>query len=179
MEPDEIHLEILMELVEELTKLLSIIYQQSWLTGEVQKDWRLASGIPICKKGWKEDLGDYRPVSLTLVPSKIMEQIILSAITQQTQNNQGIRPSQHRFRRSRSCLTNLNPFSDQVTCLVDEGKAVDVVYLDFSKAFNIVSHGILLQNAAALSLDRCALCWVKKWLNGVAQSVVVNGAASS
>ena len=68
------------ELLDELPKLLSIIYRQSWLTGKVPEDWRCQCE-PIPKKGWKEDLGNSRPVSLTWVPSKVMEQITLSAIT--------------------------------------------------------------------------------------------------
>ncbi|GAB0187434.1 mitochondrial enolase superfamily member 1 [Grus japonensis] len=94
-------------------------------------------------------------------------------------DNQGIRPSQHGFMKGRSCLTNLISFCDQVTCLVDEGKAVDVVYLDFSKAFNTVSHSILLEKLAAHGLDRCTLHWVKNRLEGRARRVVVNGVKSS
>ncbi|KAK4818143.1 hypothetical protein QYF61_006742, partial [Mycteria americana] len=127
---------------------------------------------PIFKKGRKEDLGNYRPVSLTSVPGKVMEQIILSAITRHVENNQGIKPSQHGFRKGRSCLTNLISF-------YDKGKAVDVVYLDFSKAFDTVSHSILLEKLAAYGLDRCTLRWVKNWLDGRAQRVVVNGVCSS
>ncbi|RMB95356.1 hypothetical protein DUI87_28344 [Hirundo rustica rustica] len=108
-----------------------------------------------------------------------MEQFILSAITQHLKDGQGIRPSQHRFRRGRSCLTSLISFHDQVTCLVDAGKAVHVVYLDFSKTFDTVSHSILLEKLAAHGLDRRTLCWVKNWLHGWVQRVVVNGAASS
>ncbi|KAK4818205.1 hypothetical protein QYF61_008589 [Mycteria americana] len=152
---------------------------QSWLTGEVPADWRLANVTPIFKKGQKEDPGNYRPVSLTSVPGKLMEQIILSAITQHVENNQGIKPSQHGFRKGRSCLTNLISFYDKVTRLVDEGKAVDVVYLDFSKAFDTVSHSILLEKLAAHGLDGCTLRWVKNWLDGRAQRVVVNGVYSS
>ncbi|KAK4830833.1 hypothetical protein QYF61_013762 [Mycteria americana] len=110
MGPDEIHPRVLKELAEMLTKLLSIIYQQSWLTGEVPVDWRLANVTPIYKKGRKEDSGNYRPVSLTSVPGKLMEQIILSAITRHAEDNQGIKPSQHGFRKGRSCLTNLISF---------------------------------------------------------------------
>jgi len=69
------------------TKTLSLIYQQSWLTGEVPVDWRLAIVTPIYKKGWKEDPGNYRPVSLTSVPGQVKEQIILSAITGHVQDN--------------------------------------------------------------------------------------------
>ncbi|GAB0208076.1 mitochondrial enolase superfamily member 1 [Grus japonensis] len=174
MGPDGIHPRVLRELVEELAKPLSIIYQQSWLTGEVPDDWRLANVMPIYKKGWKEDPGNYRPVSLTSVLGKIMEWFILSALTRQVQDNQGIRPSQHGFMKGRSRLTNLISFYDQATCLVDEGKAVDDIYLDFSKAFDTVSHSILLEKLEAHGLDRHTLCWVKNWLEGRAQRVVVN-----
>ncbi|GAB0183877.1 mitochondrial enolase superfamily member 1 [Grus japonensis] len=170
---------ILRELAEALTKPLCIIYQQSWLTGEVPVDWRLANVMPIYKKGRKEDLGNYRPVSLTSVPGKVMEKIILSAIMQHIQDNQAIRPSQHGFMKGRSCLTNLISFYDQVTRLVDEGKAVDVVYLDFSKAFDTVSHSILLEHLDAHGLDGHTLHWVKNWLDGLAQRVVVNGVKCS
>ncbi|GAB0183988.1 mitochondrial enolase superfamily member 1 [Grus japonensis] len=78
---DGIRPRVLRELVEVLTKPLSIIYWQSWVTEEVPVDWRLANVMPIYKKGQKEDLGNYRPVSLALVPGEVMEQIILSAIT--------------------------------------------------------------------------------------------------
>jgi len=133
---------------------------------------------PIDKKGRKEDPGNYRPVSLTLVPGKVMEQIILGEITWHVCGVQGIRPSQHGFMKVRSCLTNLISFYDLVTRLVDEGKAVHVVYLDFSKAFDTVYHSILLGKLAARDLDR-SLLWVRNWLEGHAQWVVVNGVKSS
>jgi len=81
--------------------------------------------------------------------------------------------------KGRSCLTNLVSFYDEVTHLVYEGKAVDVVYLDFSKACDTVSHSILLEKPAAHGLDGCALYWIKNWLNGRVQRVVVNGVKSS
>ncbi|GAB0180800.1 mitochondrial enolase superfamily member 1 [Grus japonensis] len=178
MGPGGIHPRVLRELAEVLTKPLSIIYQQSWLTREVPVDWRLANVMPIHKKGWKEDPGNYRTVSLTSVPGKVMEQIILSTITWHVQDNQVIRPSQHGFMKGLSCLTNLISFYDKVTHLVDEGKAVHVVYLDFSKAFDTVSHSILLEKLAAHGLDGHMLRWLKAWLGGQAQRVVVNGVKS-
>jgi len=73
MGPDGIHSKLLRELAEELAKPLSIIYQQSWLTGEVPDDWRIASVTPIYKKGRKEYPRNHRPASLTSVPGKMME----------------------------------------------------------------------------------------------------------
>jgi len=90
-------------------------------------------------------------------------------------DNQGIRPSQHGFMKRRSCLTNLISCYDQVTCLVDKGKAVDVIYLDLSKVFDTVPHCILLEKLAVHGLDGCTLRWIKNWLNGRVQRVVVNG----
>jgi len=84
-------------------------------------------------------------------------------------DSQGIRPSQHGFMKGRSCLTNLISFYDQVTHPVDEGKAVDVIYQDFSKSFDTVSYSILLEKLAVHRLDRCTLRWVKIWLDVQAQ----------
>jgi len=108
--------------VKELTKPLSIICQQSWLTGEVPDDWRIASVTPIYKKGWKDDPGNYSPVSLTLVQGKIMEHFILSALTGHVKNNQGIRLSQHGFMKGRSCLTNMISLYDKVNYRITQSQ---------------------------------------------------------
>jgi len=99
-------------------------------------------------------------------------------LTGHVKDIQRIRPSQHGFMKGRSYLTNLISFYDQVTHLVDEGKAVDVIYLDFSKAFDSVPHSILLEKLAARDLDGCTLRWIKNWLNGQVQRVAVNGVKS-
>ena len=86
-----------------LTKPHSVVCQQSWLTGEVPVDQSLVKVMPIYSKVWKEDLRNDKPVSLTSVPGNVMEQIVLSAITRHVWDNQAIRPSQHGFRKGRSC----------------------------------------------------------------------------
>ncbi|PKU41876.1 rna-directed dna polymerase from mobile element jockey-like [Limosa lapponica baueri] len=179
MGPDGTHPRVLRELVDALTQPLSIIYQQSWLTREVPVDESLANVMLIYKKGQKEYPRNYRPVSPTSVPGDLMEQIILSAITWYVQDKQVIRPSQHRVMKGRSCLTNLISFYDKVTFLVDHGKAVGAVYLDFSKASDTVSHSIFLEKLIVHGLDKTTLRSAKKWLEGQAQRVVVNGVNSS
>ena len=88
MGPDGLHPWVLRELAGVIAEPLSAIYQCSWLSGEVPEDWKLADVTHVYKKGRKDDPGNYRPVSLTSVPGKVMEQIILGEITRQ-----GIRPS--------------------------------------------------------------------------------------
>ena len=115
MGPDGLHPRVMRELVDVVAKPLFIILWQSWLTGDVPADWRLAYVTPTFKKGQKDDPGSYRPISLTSVPERVMEQIISEAIMDQLKVNQEIRPSQLGFMNGRSCLTNLISFSDKVS----------------------------------------------------------------
>ncbi|GAB0205885.1 mitochondrial enolase superfamily member 1 [Grus japonensis] len=174
MGPDGIHPRVLRELADVIVRPFSIIFQWSWESGEVSVDWKLANVVPIFKKGKKEDPGNYRPVSPTSVPGKNIEKMMLQVIKKHLKDNAVIGHSQHRFMRGRACLTNLVSFYDKVTHLVDQGKPVDVIFLDFSKAFDIVSHSILLDKMSSIQFDKNIVRWVSNWLMGWAQRVMVN-----
>ncbi|KFU92086.1 hypothetical protein M959_00552, partial [Chaetura pelagica] len=81
MGPDGIHPWVLRELVGVIARPLSIIFGKSWATAEVPEDWRKANVTPVYKKGKKEDPGNYRLVSLTSIPGKVMEQLVLGTIS--------------------------------------------------------------------------------------------------
>ncbi|GAB0182551.1 mitochondrial enolase superfamily member 1 [Grus japonensis] len=178
MGPDGIHPRVLRELADVIVRPLSIIFEWSWESGEVSVDWKLANVVPIFKKGKKEDPGNYRPVSLTSVPGKIVEKIMLGVIEKHLKDNTVIGHSQHGFVRGRACLTNLVSFYNKVTHLVDQGKPADVIFLDFSKAFNTVSYSILLDKMSSIQFDKNIVRWVSNWLMGRAQRVMVNGVTS-
>ncbi|CAM4600830.1 unnamed protein product [Caretta caretta] len=179
MGPDELHPRVLKELAAVIAEPLAIIFENSWRTGEVPDDWKKANVVPIFKKGKEEDPGNYRPVSLTSVPGKIMEQVLKESILKHLHERKVIRNSQHGFTKGRSCLTNLIAFYDEITGSVDEGKAVDVLFLDSSKAFDTVSHSILVSKLRKYGLDECTTRWVESWLDCRTQRVVINGSISS
>jgi len=107
-----------------------------------------------------------------------MEQLIQEVIIKQEEEKKVIRSSQHGFTKGKSCLTNLTAFYDGMTSWVDEGRTVDVVYLNVSKAFDTVSHNILLGKFRKCGLDEWSVRWIENWLNGRTQRVVISGAES-
>ncbi|CAM5114232.1 unnamed protein product [Eretmochelys imbricata] len=143
MGPDALHPRVLKELADVNAEPLAIIFENSWQSGEVPDDWKKANVVPTFKKGKEEDPGNYRPISLTSVLGKIMEQILKESILKHLEERKVIKNSQHRFTKGKSCLTNLIVFYDKIIGSVNEGKAVDMLFLDFRKAFDTVSHSIL------------------------------------
>lgn len=143
-------------------------------TGEILSDWGDARGRKCCtclQRGQKESRVNYGLLSLTSVPGKMMEQVLLEDISRSKKENRVMWNSQHGFTKGEWCLTNVITFYDKMSGFVGNERAQDTICLDFSKTFDS-----LLQCSCALV--RILQLWVvdnqtskKKWLGGPAQKV--------
>ena len=137
---DNVHPKVLSRCHETLSHPLQLIFSQSLLEGKLPQQWKDANVTPLHKKGPKSEVGNYRPVSLTSIPCKLLETIIRSRIVQYLEQNNLLSPSQHGFISKRSCLSNLLVALEAITKAIDEGNVVDMIYFDYQKAFDTVPH---------------------------------------
>lgn len=175
---DQMYPVILQQMAGVIVKPLTAIFKRSLETSNVPEDWHKANVTPIYKKGNRGVPENYRPVSLTCICSKIFETIVRDAIVDHLKAFNLIKDSQHGFVAGRSCLTNLLVFLEKVTNYVDKGYPVDVIYLDFSKAFDRVPHQRLLKKLSAHGIGGKVASWIETWLTGRKQRVCVNGVSS-
>ena len=161
-----------------LSAPLSILFQMSFDQGIIPADWKLADIVPIFKKGNRSEVGNYRPISLSSVVCKVMESIIKDALLKKTQEANFISRFQHGFLPKRSCLTNLLETFEAWTGLLDEGFAVDVIYLDYKKAFDTVPHQKLLIKLREYGFESRLVEWIRAFLSKRKMRVIVNGCSS-
>ena len=176
--PDGIHPRILREAADSVSPILADMFRESLDTGLVPQDWTLADVVPIYKKGDKDDPGNYRPVSLTSVPCKVLESIIRDQLMTHLQSRNLLTDAQHGFRPGRSCATQLMLTIEEWSSMIERGEPVDVLYLDLAKAFNTVPIRRLLRKLKAHGIEGKLLQWIQAFLVGRQQRVIVGGSRS-
>ena len=130
------------------------------------------------KGGDKHSPNNYRPISLTSIPCKILEHIIYSQLVNFLESNMFFNAAQHGFRKSFSCETQLLLFTNDLHSALDRGSQMDCVFLDFSKAFDKVSHELLLLKLNNLHIDANVMAWIECFLTNRFQFVTANNHTS-
>ena len=170
---DGIHPRVLKELDEIISHPITIIYKKSVESSELPRQWKDAEITPIYKKEDKSLPKNYRPVSLTSIICKILEKLVVEDIINHIKANQLNCQEQHGFTANKSTVTNLLETLNVITEAQMHGIPVDLLFLDYQKAFDTVPHKRLLQQVNSFGIDDKALNWITAFLNDRRQRVRV------
>ena len=174
--PDEIHPRLLKELSSEIAGPIAIIMNKSLEDGQLQVDWKKAFVSPIYKnKGNKNHAENYRPISLTSVVCKLMEKFIKEALMHHLNSQNLLSTRQYGFINGRSTTTQLLSYINKCVDVVADKSILDVIYFDFSKAFDTVPHRRLITKLKAYGIHGKTLHWIEDFLKDRTQIVKVNG----
>jgi hypothetical protein len=176
---DGMHPRLLNELAMPLSLPISLVYNISLDTGELPHQWKDAVISPIFKKGARKLPQNYRPVSLTSVICKVLEKLVVEQVTEHLVANDLKSPEQHGFTKGKSTVTNLLEAMNVWTEALMHGTPVDILYLDYAKAFDTVPHERLIRQVSSFGVKDKALTWIKAFLTGRRQKVRVSGKDSS
>ena len=154
--------------VRQLSKMFNLIYN----VGYIPSEWKLSDVAPIHKKDDKSSVENYRPISPSSLVMKVLECIMHEKLVSRTETK--IDPRQHGFLKNKSCNTNLLSFTNSVSLSLHDKLGVDVIYYDFSKAFDTVSHDIILNKLKTqYNIDGALLKFFANYLQGRRQRVVL------
>jgi hypothetical protein len=159
-----------------LYKSLTLLFNISLHLGSIPDDWKTAAICPILKLGTSNNIMNYRPISLLPIAVKVMEKCVHNYIyptIQTTLNN-----NQHGFRNSKSTITQLISFYDQVHLNLDNNIQTDIIYLDLAKAFDSVPHKLLIAKLQYYGFNGKLLFWLTEYLHNRKQCVMINGTTS-
>ena len=181
--PDDILPIFLKTCSNELAPVLCKVFNFFVQKGQVPKAWKEANVVPVYKGGVKpkDDVGSYRPVSLTSILCKVLEKLISVRIIKYADEHDILSDNQFGFRNGRNCEQMLVKFFHHVCKSLDDRKCnlVDGIFLDFSSAFDKVDHNLLLSKLHSLGIRGSLLQWIQSFLFERMQRVVFKGAVSS
>ena len=176
--PDDIPAILLKKCKESLSKPIYKLWRKSLDLGKIPQVLKEGIITPIFKGGSRGLPKNYRPVTLTSHIIKIFERILRKQVVRYLEEEQMFNPGQHGFRKGRSCLSQLLEHFGNVLEDTKNGDNVDVIYLDFAKAFDKVDHNILLRKIKALGIGGKIGIWIHHFLAQRMQTVTVSGSKS-
>ena len=177
--PDGIPSILLRRLAASLALPLYISFNESLKTGKVPFKWKNAFVIPVHKSGSKAVISNYRPISLTSILCRLLEKLVRKEIHDYCDKNSFINKCQFGFVKHRSVLTQLLTCFNCWTKAMDHKELVKIVYIDFKKAFDKISHIKLIEVLKSFGISGSLLAWLIDFLNERTQQVWLNGTVSS
>ena len=174
---DGIPARLLRETVDIIAPSLTKLFNKSLQLGIIPDEWKVANVVPVYKKGRKDCVENYRPISLLPLVSKVLERCVLARVRDHLYHF--ISPAQHGFLPGRSCVTQLLTALDQIGAYLDTGKQTDVIHLDMSKTFGKVCHPLLLRKLKQCNVSGRLLDWFNAYLTNRKQRVKVSAETST
>lgn len=156
-----------------LAKPLATLINLSLKCSIFPEKWKIARICPVFKKGDRSNLCNYRPISILCNFSKVFERVLYSSIYYNVRSY--ISPNQHGFMSGRSTVTNLSTITQYLAEVMDKRGQVDVIYTDFSRAFDTINHTILLHKLQRFGLSPNTLKLMSSYLDNRINYVSYNG----
>ena len=177
--PSEINTKYLQILLPYISTSLTRLINLSLKTGSIPFLWKVANVTPVHKKGDKQNPDNYRPISVIPALGKILEKVVYSRLMHYLDEHNILNPFQSGFRPNHSTEDVLLKTVEDWRLSVDRGNAVAAVFIDFSKAFDSISHPLLVKKLQSIGVADIALTWFHDFLTNRQQRVVIDGHASS
>lgn len=171
--PDHIPAIFLKRTADTIYKPLHILFNRCMTEGTFPEIWKRANLVPVHKGGSRNDVQNYRPISILCTLSKLFERLVHGELYPMI--NKILIPEQHGFVKRKSTLTNLMIFTGHLFENMDKRVQIDAVYTDFQKAFDRVDHEILLSKLAYNGIRGNLLRWFSSYIDNRSQRVVING----
>ena len=175
---DKIPCKLLRISAEIVAPSLTQIFNKTISTSIFPTDWKLARVTPIFKKGKKDDMNNYRPISVISVVAKIFEKFTFEQLYEYLNNNNLISASQSGFRSLHSTLTALIEATDNWSINIDKGLLNGIIFIDLKKAFDTIDHTILLRKLRIYGVDENGIKFFESYLSNRSQRCCVNGELS-
>ncbi len=176
--PDGLFPKVLKALNSHIAPVLARMFNLSLQTAQVPEDWRHAIVTPVAKSPRTTNPRQFRPISLTYIVCKILEAILKEKLLSHSSQLSLLTTRQHGFLPRRSTLANLLSAEETVNRWLDEGDTVDIVCLDFAKAFDSVNHRLLLINLKCYGIAPSVINWIESYLRRRSFQGCVNGSLS-
>ncbi|KAA5655415.1 reverse transcriptase family protein [Pseudomonas aeruginosa] len=175
--PDGIPPVFLRQCYAQLCYPLHLLFNHSLSTKAMPRIWKRSFVVPVFKSGDKHNIANYRPISKICAIPKMFERIVYDFLFPLIRPH--IIEQQHGFISHRSTETNLCEFLDYVLSSMEDGHQVDVVYTDYSKAFDRINFDILIEKLHGLGVHGDLLRWLESYVRDRSQAVTFNGFCSS